>query len=176
MFTIATIKDLDSGIVSSLELRGTAFTFRSTPPASWANIEESVKTVSQEEARETLLVWRERTSEGGRVLVLHEDQLLLETHFGARHLEMLVGEAESEEDYWDRMAAEQDGPPDEGPEAFAMENASPAAPFDPEAQEDLELHNSLHPTGYRGECEHDWQIDTPCDLVDTCSRCGEQRA
>lgn len=28
----------------------------------------------------------------------------------------------------------------------------------------------------RRSCEHDWQIDTPCMLVDTCSKCGEQRS
>jgi len=25
-------------------------------------------------------------------------------------------------------------------------------------------------------CAHEWEIDTPCDLVDTCKHCGEQRA
>lgn len=25
-------------------------------------------------------------------------------------------------------------------------------------------------------CDHDWQANVPCDLVDTCSKCGEQRA
>lgn len=138
MFTIATIRHAQSHIVQSLELGRGTFFFRGTPPASWG-LEETRREVSQEEARETLLVWRDLTSEGGMLTVLHEDQLLLEAHFGARHLEMLVGEA-----------PEQDGPPDEGPEVYAMENASPAAPFDPEAQEDLELHNALHPDGYRG--------------------------
>lgn len=26
------------------------------------------------------------------------------------------------------------------------------------------------------ECDHEWQVDTPCALVDTCSKCGEERA
>lgn len=25
-------------------------------------------------------------------------------------------------------------------------------------------------------CAHEWETDTPCDLVDTCKHCGEQRA
>lgn len=136
MFTIATIRYAQSHIVQSLELGRGTFFFRVTPPASWG-LEETRREVSQEEARDTLLAWRDLASEGGVLTVLHEDQLLLESYFGARHLEMLVGEA-----------PEQEGPPDEGPEVYAMENASPPAPFHPEVQEDLELHEALHPAGY----------------------------
>lgn len=135
MFTIATVRHSGSHITQSIELGRGTFFFRSTPPAAW-NMEETRREVPEAEARDTLLVWRDLACEGGELTVLHEDQLLMETHFGARHLEMLVGEAP--EQY----------PPDEGPEVFAMENASPAAPWDPEAQADLELHNELHPAGY----------------------------
>lgn len=28
----------------------------------------------------------------------------------------------------------------------------------------------------RQRCQHNWQANVPCNLVDTCSKCGEQRA
>lgn len=132
MFTIATVRHSGSNIVQSIELGRGAFFFRSTPPASW-NMEETRREVPEAEARDTLLVWRDLACEGGELTVLHEDQLLMESHFGARHLEMLVGEAPEQ------------CPPDE--ECW-NEEGTPPAPYDPEAQEDLELHNSLHPDGY----------------------------
>jgi hypothetical protein len=135
MFTIATVRHSGSHIVQSIELGRGMFFFRSTPPASWGT-EEVRREVSQEEARGTLLVWRDLASEGGELTVLSEDQLLLESYFGARHLEMLVGEAPQQE-------------PDE--EHIPNEEGVLPAAFDPEAQADLELHEALHPAGYRGE-------------------------
>lgn len=132
MFTIATVRHSGSNIVQSIELGAGAFFFRSTPPASW-DMEEVRREVSEEEARGSLLVWRDLVIEGGQLTVLHEDELLMETKFGARHLEMLVGEAPQQE--WDE-------------EHVPNEEGTPPAPYDPEAQADLELHNSLHPDGY----------------------------
>lgn len=132
MFTIATVRHSGSGIVQSLELARGTFFFRATPPASWELASETRREIGEQEARDTLLVWRDLASEGGQLTVLHEDQLLMETHFGARHLEMLVGEAPQE--------------PDE--EHIPNEEGTLPAAFDPEAQEDLELHNALHPQGY----------------------------
>lgn len=131
MFTIATIRHSGSHIVQSIELSAGAFFFRSTPPATW-NMEETRREVPEAEARDTLLVWRDLACEGGELTVLHEDQLLMETHFGARHLEMLVGEAPQQ---WEE-------------EHVPNEEGTPPAPYDPEAQADLELHNALHPDGY----------------------------
>lgn len=97
MFTVATVRHSGSHIVQSIELARGAFFFRATPPASW-NTEETRREVSQEEARDTLLAWRELLSEGGLLTVLSEDSVALESHFGARHIEMLVGEAPRQED------------------------------------------------------------------------------
>ena len=36
--------------------------------------------------------------------------------------------------------------------------------------------DAFEPPALRRACAHDWQIDTPCALVDTCKLCGEQRA
>lgn len=134
MFTIAAIRHQGSEITQSVQLLRGAFFFHSRGPESWG-LEETRREITEAEARDTLLVWRDLASDG-EARVIHEDELLMEVHFGARHLEMLVGEAPEQQE------------PDEGPEVFAMENASPAAPWDPEAQEDLELHNALHPQGY----------------------------
>lgn len=132
MFTIATVRHSGSNIVQSIELGSGTFFFRSTPPASW-DMEETRREVSHEEARGSLLVWRDLVIEGGQMTVLHEDELLMETKFGARHLEMLVGEAPQQE--WDE-------------EHVPNEEGKPPAAFDPEAEADLELHNALHPDGY----------------------------
>lgn len=132
MFTIATVCHSGSGIVQSLELARGTFFFRATPPASWELASETRREIGEQEARDTVLVWRDLACEG-ELQVLSEDQLLLETHFGARHLEMLVGEAPQQE-------------PDE--EHIPNEEGTLPAAFDPEAQEDLELHNALHLQGY----------------------------
>lgn len=42
-------------------------------------------------------------------------------------------------------------------------------------QELQEMHRSVMKK-LRSKCEHTWETDTPCDLVDTCSVCGEGRA
>jgi hypothetical protein len=92
MFTIATVRHSGSLIVQSIELGRDTFFFRSTPPAAW-NMEEIYREVPQSEARDTLLIWRDLSYKGNALIVLHEDQLLMESHFGARRIDMLVGEA-----------------------------------------------------------------------------------
>lgn len=40
-----------------------------------------------------------------------------------------------------------------------------------------DVGESFEPPALRRKaCAHDWRIDTPCALVDTCAKCGEQRA
>lgn len=89
------------------------------------------RSLTKDEVLEHLRTWRDLYS-NGELTIVQQDRITMNRVAGVNLLQAVMGDASQlwEEDY------------------IPNEEGTLPAPFDPEAQADLELHNSLHPCGY----------------------------